>query len=265
MRTTPMLFVSAFVALVAGGAVAHLSIASDTVAAASTNNVAVRPVLVELFTSEGCSSCPPADALLRQLDGTTTNGRRIIGLSEHVTYWNGLGWADPFSTNALTERQSAYGERFRLDSVYTPQAVVNGSQQLVGNDRGGLLAAIGAQSAMETGMLRILSVQREGTNKLQVTYALKGTLPANGIDLVAVVADDLDQTHVLRGENAGETLRHVSVARTMVPLGNMRVTTEAKAVEIPTMQTGSGRQHVVLFAQTPGLGPVLSVDAQPLK
>src|ERR1700722_14677783 len=104
---------------------------------------AQRTVLVELFTSEGCSSCPPADALLRQVNGTqTSEGQLIVGISEHVTYWNSLGWSDPFSSSTYTDRQNAYGARFGLDSVYTPQMVVNGTEQFVGSDRSSLANAI---------------------------------------------------------------------------------------------------------------------------
>jgi hypothetical protein len=80
-------------------------------------------VLVELFTSEGCSSCPPANALLQKVNGKYSDaGQLIVGVSEHVTYWNGLGWSDPFSSPAYTERQNAYDQRFHLDSVYTPKS-----------------------------------------------------------------------------------------------------------------------------------------------
>ena len=104
---------------------------------------APRVVLVELFTSEGCSSCPPADALLRQVNGTqTAAGQLIVGISEHVTYWNSLGWSDPFSSSLYTERQNAYGERFHLDGVYTPQMVINGTEQIVGSDRAAFARAI---------------------------------------------------------------------------------------------------------------------------
>src|SRR5271169_3387392 len=101
-----------------------------------------RAVLVELFTSEGCSSCPPADALLQQVNGKYSDaGQLIVGVSEHVTYWNSLGWSDPFSSPTYTERQNAYGQRFRLDSVYTPQMVTNGQEQIVGGNSAGLLRA----------------------------------------------------------------------------------------------------------------------------
>src|ERR1700712_4594988 len=134
-------------------------------------------VLVELFTSEGCSSCPPADALLRQIDHTQTSaGQLIVGISEHVTYWNSLGWSDPFSSSTYTDRQNAYGQRFNLDSVYTPQMVVNGSDQFVGSDKASLIRAIQRQSAgQEPVAINISSINRTGNN-LAVTFSASGTI-----------------------------------------------------------------------------------------
>ena len=101
------------------------------------------PVLAELFTSEGCSSCPPADRILEMLaTEQPLDGVYVVGLSEHVTYWDHQGWRDPFGSRALTFRQNAYGTHFKLESVYTPQLVIDGAAQMVGSDTSQLQRAL---------------------------------------------------------------------------------------------------------------------------
>src|ERR1700692_1255787 len=142
-------------------------------------------ILVELFTSEGCSSCPPADALLRELNGkTTSSGQLIVGISEHVTYWNNLGWTDPFSASAYTDRQNSYGSRFHLDSVYTPQVVVNGEQQVLGSDRNAVLRAV--RETDHPGQLAVHILSAMGRdNSLVVTYSIHGNMPGHSTELFA--------------------------------------------------------------------------------
>jgi hypothetical protein len=225
-----------------------------------------RVVLVELFTSEGCSSCPPADALLRQLNGTHTNaGQLIVGISEHVTYWNSLGWSDPFSSSVYTERQNAYGERFHLDGVYTPQMVINGTEQIVGSDRAGFARAIQKEDEQRPRMsLRILSTSVVG-NTLNVSFSAGGDVPAQGADLVAVLADDSDRSSVLHGENSGQTLAHVSVARSISRVARVQAAGERIVqIQIPSSFQASQRHHLILFAQTPVNGRVLGADTKPL-
>ena len=225
-------------------------------------------VLVELFTSEGCSSCPPADALLRKVNGTQTSaGQLIVGISEHVTYWNSLGWADPFSSTIYTDRQNGYGQRFGLDSVYTPQMVVNGSEQFVGSDQAQLARAIQRQPQQaEPITLHIVSTQVKGST-LSVNFSASGEMPSRGADIIAVLADDTDRSSVLRGENSGRTLAHVAVARSLARVATLSAAKE-QTVEIPVPPSfrgvaGAGH-HLILFAQVTGYGPVLGADTQPL-
>lgn len=113
---------------------------------------------MELFTSEGSSSCPPADALLREINlKQTSAGQLIVGISEHVTYWNDLGWKDPYSAPAFTDRQSVYASRLSPEGPYTPQMVVNGCDQFVGSDGGALERALRDDARRDHLALRIIS------------------------------------------------------------------------------------------------------------
>src|SRR5271156_5835625 len=152
------------------------------------SGLAKKAVLVELFTSEGCSSCPPADALLKLVNGSQTKGGElVVGISEHVTYWNSLGWTDPYSAPAYTDRQNAYSERFHLEGPYTPQMVINGSEEFVGSDRGALLNAVEKEDAESPRMsLRIVSLN-VAANTLTVKLATSGDVPKQGADLMAVL------------------------------------------------------------------------------
>jgi hypothetical protein len=224
-------------------------------------------VLIELFTSEGCSDCPPADELLRQVSGRQTeDGQLIVGISEHVTYWNNLGWRDPFSADQYTERQNAYRTRFGLESVYTPQMVVNGREQFVGSDRRALAAALASEAQRKQIELHITSVQVTERN---ITFSYSAmSLPATGsLQLVAVMVDDVDRSNVSRGENSGRALIHVSVARAIAALGALHET-EQRSVSLPlppsfTENSGVGH-HLVLFAQQNGSDAVLGVDSKPM-
>lgn len=222
-----------------------------------------QPVLVELFTSEGCSSCPPADALLKAWNGShTADGRLIVALSEHVTYWNRLGWSDPNSQATFDARQNAYAERFRLDGVYTPQVVVNGTEQMVGSSKTEILRALQRPTA-DTGVsVHILAaVQKQGV--LRLSFSSSATVSG---DIFAAVTDDVFQTDVKRGENAGRTLTHVAVARALVRVAPLSSNTRADVeLALPGNFKATGSHHVVLFAQAKGAGRVLSVDTTRLE
>jgi hypothetical protein len=237
--------------------------------AGSTQSVAAHPsaVLVELFTSEGCSDCPPADELLRQVDGhKTAGGQLIVGISEHVSYWNGLGWKDPFSADLYTNRQNDYGTRFGLSSVYTPQMVVNGREQFVGSDGRALQAALATEAQRKQISLRIDSAQIKD-NSVMFSYTASD-LPAKGaLQLVAVLVDDVDQSSVLRGENSGRKLTHVAVARAFAPLGALQEAAEhSTTLPLPPsfLSSPGAGHHLVLFAQQGSGGPVVGIDTKPI-
>ena len=170
------------------------------------------PVLVELFTSEGCSDCPPADEFLARLDATqfVPNAEAIV-LSEHVTYWDRQGWRDPFSLDEITQRQQSYEFHFNLQDSFTPQAVVDGSAQMVGNNSAAVASAVAEAAGKPKQPLTIANAQWSAGN---ATFSIHGTAE-NNTRLVAVLAADATHSEVARGENAGRTLHHVAVVRVM--------------------------------------------------
>lgn len=180
------------------------------------------PVVVELFTSQGCSSCPPADALL----GTLANDARVIPLAFHVDYWDHLGWRDPFSSREWTERQARYVRTMRLDSAYTPEAVVGGSEQLVGSNRSALQAAIDRAWNRGTRGTIDVAASREPN---AVTARVRADVPA-GDDLYLAVAEGSVTTHVERGENGGRTLRNDAIVRRLLRIapGSHRIPVDAR-------------------------------------
>jgi hypothetical protein len=181
-------------------------------------------VVAELFTSEGCSSCPPADALLAELnERKTLAGVPVIVLSEHVDYWNHDGWKDPFSSELWTERQNYYNQHFRLESVYTPQMVIDGAQQVNGSNGGQVAHAI-ETAAAQPGKLQIEITNASWDNDvLHATVSIPDVSPqtAKGTTVYAVLADDEDTSDVSRGENSGHTLKHVSVVRVMQKVSSL--------------------------------------------
>lgn len=172
-------------------------------------NGAYSPVVVlELFTSEGCSSCPPADKLLPEL---TKLGSNIIPLSFHVDYWNRLGWVDPFSRSEFSDRQRAYGEQFRLESVYTPQLVVNGEYESVGSNRGDAEAAI-KKALKENAAIRLkINEVNIDSGKIQFKVNLEGE--SRKMNLVTVLVQKNAVMNVKAGENSGARLSHTNVVR----------------------------------------------------
>ncbi|WP_248343340.1 DUF1223 domain-containing protein [Anaeromyxobacter paludicola] len=212
---------------------------AGTVGAADTTRV---PVLVELFTSEGCSSCPPADAALsRLLRDQPIAGVRIIALSEHVDYWDGLGWRDPFSSRAFTRRQEAYARRLPSGGVYTPQLVIGGAVHLVGSKEEGARAAIETAAREPGGEVSARVVPGAGT-ELEVAARWPAGIQAQV--LVALVQDRAVSL-VERGENAGRRLEHVAIARAVSAVGSGSGSFSGR-VKLPGAQ---GADRAVIFVQ----------------
>ena len=165
------------------------------------------PVVVELFTSQGCSSCPPADAFLTDLARQRGN---VLPLAFHVTYWDSLGWKDPYSLDAATSRQRDYARHLRGDGVYTPQMVVDGVSGFVGSDR-----AAGLSTIARAGRKVVpVSLSRDGQTLLITVGAGSGQAR-----VLLIGFDQRHETHVGRGENGGRTLQESNIVRSLTPIG----------------------------------------------
>ena len=179
------------------------------------------PVLVELFTSEGCSSCPPADQLLASLQREQpVAAAEIIVLGLHVDYWDRLGWKDPFSSASFTDRQQQYSRAFRSDDVYTPQMVVDGQSAFTGSDRNAAVGAVTAAAARPH--LPVLVTARAAADSVRLVIDLPAA-PAGSepVEVIAALTESGLTSSVSRGENRGRTLQHVAVARKMQAFGSL--------------------------------------------
>jgi hypothetical protein len=205
--------------------------------AADTPPAKPATVLVELFTSEGCSSCPPADALLAELvERQPIDDVTIIGIGEHVDYWDRLGWRDPFSSPAFSMRQSDYEHTvFRTGSVYTPQIVIDGRLQAVGSDRPAVRRAIVQAARVDKAVVDVdpEASGRELRTRVSVDLPPK-VQPDHAFEVVAGVVERGLITHVPRGENRGLTLRHSVVAHTLATIGRIAARERAFSQTITT-------------------------------
>ena len=198
-------------------------------------------VLVELFTSEGCSSCPPADRLLEALDP------QVIVLSEHVDYWDHLGWRDPYSAHANTQRQEAYARGFRIDGPYTPQMVIDGVTEFVGND----------ERRARDELTRARSREKIGVHLSRTAAGVRVEIDpaAKAADVWLALADNSGTSQVAAGENKGHSLHHVAILRSLKKIGAVKKDAGfAQNVDVPP---GAGR--VIVFVQDSGLGRVYGV------
>jgi hypothetical protein len=191
--------------LLFAAAVAAVMMAAERTA---TLNVGDHPVVIELFTSQGCSSCPPADDLLRKIGRDPKARGKVIPLAFHVDYWNHLGWRDPFSSREWSVRQSEYVRAMKLDGPYTPQLVVNGTRQMVGSSTGEILRAIEEESRVApAGSVTIQSADGSAV--------IRARSSRPGVDLIVVTFENGAQTKVVRGENAGKTIANDAIVRSL--------------------------------------------------
>ena len=167
--------------------------------------------VIELFTSEGCSSCPPADALVEEVQKKYKN-ENVLVLGYHVDYWDRLGWKDPFSSAEYTKRQNYYADIFNLNSIYTPQIVVNGETEFVGSNRTKLLNAISEnlKEKSESNINLKSSMTHDG--KISVEYSAN-SINGTQEQLILLLVQKMATTKIKRGENAGKTLHHVNIVK----------------------------------------------------
>jgi len=235
--------------------------------ATGAQNAPAAPILVELFTSEGCSSCPPADALLERMDASQPiPGVHLIVLSEHVDYWNHDGWKDPYSSALITDRQSGYVHSLGLNTPYTPQFIIDGSLELKAGDPEQARQVFQKDLAAPKVSVQINSVKVDPTTPavLHAHIAVSGDSAKRNADIFVAIALDHAESQVSAGENAGHHLTHVAVLQELTKVGKLakgknfdedvqlklKLGTEAKNVRI------------VAFVQEPGPGRVLGAALQ---
>jgi len=212
-------------------------------------------VVVELFTSQGCSSCPPADKFLAEL----AERDDVIALSFHVDYWNYLGWPDPYSSAASTERQRSYRKTLGLRYVYTPQMVVGGADQAVGSGRDAILAAI----ARRRGTARLpIGISHPAPGELAVTVGA-GPRPDRPAAIMLFAYDRMHSTDVRRGENQGVRLVNRNVVRVQRRIGTWNG--ERMTIRLSVAKLGiAGRDGCAIIVQPPGGGAIRGAAAFPM-
>lgn len=214
-----------------------------------------RKVVVELFTSQGCSSCPPADAYLAEL----AKRDDVIALSFHVDYWNYIGWRDPFSSPDATARQRAYGRALRKRYVYTPQIVVDGRAETVGSDRATVDSLIRMAAATPKIDIEIVH-NADGTADIRLPSAVAG--PKTG-ELWIGFYDTAIETEIRAGENRGETIVNANVVRAYKRIGSWTGAALNQRVDLAALGA-AGRDGCVIVLQAPGHGPIVGAVSFPL-
>lgn len=210
-----------------------------------------RPVVVELFTAQGCSSCPPADQLLSRMMKEPGLEGRLIALGYHVDYWNFGGWTDPFSTGDWTDRQKAYVKELAIRDAYTPQAIVDGRAVCVGSDERELRRLLAEAAALPAGRVD-LALRRDGS---KVVADVTAAPPAGGkgpYDVTLALVEDGLETAVKAGENAHRTLHDDFVVRRLQKLFKLR-DAEARDTASVRLERGwkPGNMRLAVFLQDP--------------
>jgi len=217
---------------------------------AATVNASPRPAVVELFTSQGCSSCPPADTYLGEL----TQRRDVLALAFHVDYWDGDGWRDRYAIPQAARRQSSYVHTLGLPSAFTPQVVIDGRTSLVGSNRRGILTAL---SDAPPGVPLTLEITGDA---LSIEVPDSNTPNECDVNLVAYLSQA--STAVARGENSGRTLTEFNIVRLFAKLGSWKGS--ARKFSVPRASLPIDANRVAIFLQRANQGAIAGAAAAPL-
>ena len=217
-------------------------------------------VLVELFTSEGCSSCPPADVLLSNIVDSEYEGVEVIGLSFHVDYWDYIGWKDPYASQKYTQRQRAYARKFYSNQVYTPQMVVNGKHEFVGSDRAKWRSVLGKTKSKKS--TYVIDLQKLSIENDELVIQVGSVSESKVVLNAAIVERGLSQ-EVTRGENRGRKLSHDNVVRSFKTRQFDGQSNEIR-LDIPT-DLSLSNSSIILYAQDEKSWEVVGALKRPLQ
>ena len=234
--------------------------------AAEASEPAASPVLVELFTAEGCSSCPPADAFLMQIDAhQPIPGAQLIVLSEHMNYWND-SWPDPFASAQLTARQADYVRALRMRSPYTPQLIVDGTMEVRLNDPQEVEHIFRAAAANPKIPVAVASIKAESGTPAHLSgeISVDGSAQQRKADVYLALALDRTETKVLRGENRGKTIAHVAVVQYLAKIGALKPGQHFNQTFRVPLERGlaSDNARLIVFVQEGGNGKVVGAALQ---
>jgi hypothetical protein len=211
--------------------------------------------LIELFTSEGCSSCPPADEALEEIQ-KKYNDKDVLVLSYHVDYWNKLGWKDIFSDVSFTQRQEYYSNIFRLNNIYTPQVVVNGKKEFLGSDKSKLVSSIEEQLNERSAVSIKLNAVQNTEGKIVVQYSVEEA-DTKKEQAILVLIQKMATNEIKKGENKGKTLHHINIVRNIFYLPLKEKTTNF------TLPTGFSKEDffVAGFVQDKRSGKIKAIQS----
>ncbi|WP_299124965.1 thioredoxin family protein [uncultured Tenacibaculum sp.] len=207
-------------------------------------------VVFQLFTSQGCSSCPPADYLLEQVKKNTSNSNVIV-MSYHVDYWNRLGWEDPFSKKIYTELQYEYARKFNSSSVYTPQLVVNGNEHFTGSNKSKLKRSLRKYTSGNASNAIALSNIHKKDRLINIDYKIKGDLSNKAISFALVLEEKT--TFVKRGENSNREIKNSNIVINQVSLPIQGKANGSASLNIPETFEVNDNYRIIAFVQKSNL------------